>query len=236
MERFPKAVLSLFTKRASVSEIVRLSGDFSLVRLAGEALRGVTWAPGQKLQLAVQGFQLRTFTPIAWDAERGTTELFVYAHGAGPVARWVGALAVGSECALFGPRGSLDLGALEHPGLLFGDETSFGLAHALRFTAHGGAGVEVLLEVTAPRAAEEALGVLGVVGARLVERREGDAHLQLVEERLAELAREAALRGAVLSGKASSIQAVSRRLRALGVERRKIRAKAYWAPGKSGLD
>ena len=44
------------------------------------------------------------------------------------------------------------------------------------------------------------------------------------------------LRGAVLSGKASSIQAVTRRLRALGVARRSIHAKAYWAPGKTGLD
>ena len=51
MGRFEKAVLSLFTKRTSVSEIVRSSGDFSLVRLAGEALRGVPWAPGQKLQV-----------------------------------------------------------------------------------------------------------------------------------------------------------------------------------------
>ena len=38
---------------------------------------------------------------------------------------------------MFGPRSSLDLQRLDRPALLFGDETSFGLAHALRFTQAG---------------------------------------------------------------------------------------------------
>ncbi|UVH59448.1 hypothetical protein NWF24_08585 [Variovorax paradoxus] len=42
----------------------------------------------------------------------------------------------------------------------------------------------------------------------------------------------------VLTAKAASIQQVSRALKAQGVEARRIKAKAkaYWAPGKTGLD
>jgi ferric-chelate reductase (NADPH) len=236
MGRFEDAVLSLFTKRASVTEVSRVGTDFSLVRLAGDELRGVSWLPGQKVQLAVRGFSQRTFTPLSWDAKKGTTTLFVYAHGDGPVARWAGALAPGAECSIFGPRASLDLSTLDRPGLVFGDETSFALAHALRFTERGSSGVELVFEVTSPRAAEDALAVLEIHGARLVERLANDAHLSTVEQVVEKLVRERAPRGAVLTGKASSIQAVSRRLRALGVDRRSIFSKAYWAPGKTGLD
>lgn len=40
----------------------------------------------------------------------------------------------------------------------------------------------------------------------------------------------------VLTGKASSIQRVSRALKAAGVASSRMRTKAYWAPGKTGLD
>jgi len=40
----------------------------------------------------------------------------------------------------------------------------------------------------------------------------------------------------VLTGKAQSIQYVSRALKIAGVGSSRIKAKAYWAPGKTGLD
>jgi len=133
-------------------------------------------------------------------------------------------------------RASLDLNGLERPALLFGDETSFGLAHALRFTSEGAANVELLLEVTSLRAAERALEAVGVTGAHLVERRLGDAHLGAVEETAEALLKRHAFRSSALSGKATSIQKLNHRLRSLGLSRQQIRTKAYWAPGKKGLD
>ena len=40
----------------------------------------------------------------------------------------------------------------------------------------------------------------------------------------------------VLTGQAQSIQRISRALKAAGVGSARILAKAYWAPGKAGLD
>ena len=236
MGRIERAVLSLFTKQASVTELRSVSEEFSRVTLGGDALRGVSWAPGQKLQVQLGGFVQRTFTPLAWDSVQGATELLVYLHGDGPAVRWAHALEIGTPCSLFGPRASLDLNGLERPALLFGDETSFGLAHALRFTSHGTANVELLLEVTSLHAAERALESIGVAGANLVERRPGDAHLDAVEETAEALLRRHALRSSALSGKATSIQKLHRRLRQLGLPRQRIFTKAYWAPGKTGLD
>jgi ferric-chelate reductase (NADPH) len=236
MGRFENTVLSLFTKQARVTALEHVANAFTRVTLAGDGLRGVAWTPGQKLQIVVRGFTRRTFTPLAWDATNGATELLVYAHGDGPVARWIGALEVGASCSLFGPRASLELDAVERPALLFGDETSFGLACARSSTARGTADVSLLFEVSSRSVSERALTALGVRGAELVERRVGDAHLGELEAAVERLVRRASIQGAVLSGKATTLSVLRRRLQDLGLSRGRIRTKAYWAPGKSGLD
>ena len=236
MGGFENAVLSLFTKRARVTALEQVADAFTRVTLAGDELRGVSWTPGQKVQIAMQGFTQRTFTPISWDATLGRSELLVYAHGEGLVARWVSALEVGTACSLFGPRRSLELDDVERPALFFGDETSFGLASALNATRLGTADVALLFEVTSRSASEQALLALGISGAELVERRAGDDHLVELEGAVEDLVRRRSTRGAVLSGKATTIRSVSRRLRELELPRGRTRTKAYWAPGKSGLD
>jgi ferric-chelate reductase (NADPH) len=40
----------------------------------------------------------------------------------------------------------------------------------------------------------------------------------------------------ILSGKAQSIQVIGRALKETGIAPRRLRTKAYWAPGKKGLD
>jgi ferric-chelate reductase (NADPH) len=236
MGRVERAVLSLFTRQARVGGLRQVAERFTLVTLRGDSLRGVSWLPGQKVELPLGGWTKRTFTPISWDATAGSTELLVYAHGEGPVARWVGGLAPGAACSMFGPRGSLDLGATERPALVFGDETSFGLAHALRFTPRGAEGAALLFEVTSRDASERALGAVGITDAVLVERQPGDAHLGALEKAAERLVGERSIRAAVLSGKAASIGTLGRRLKALGLPRAEIRTKAYWSPGKTGLD
>jgi ferric-chelate reductase (NADPH) len=236
MGGFENAVLSLFTKRARVTALEHVADAFTRVTFAGDELRGVSWTPGQKVQIAVKGFTQRTFTPLVWNATEGSTELLVYAHGGGPVARWIGELEVGTSCSLFGPRASLDLDAVGRPALLFGDETSFGLARALSSTARGAAEVPLLFEVSSRSASEQALAAVGIRGAELVVRRVDDAHLGELEAAVETLVRRSSIQGAVLSGKATTLRTVHRRLQDLGLARGQIRTKAYWAPGKSGLD
>ncbi len=234
--RLEGAFSKLFTKAAVVSALQDVADGFRLLTLTGETLRRVAWAPGQKVQLMLGGWIQRTYTPLGWDAESGSTQILAFVHGDGPGAEWARALAPGDRCALFGPRGSLDLNTVDRPALLFGDETSFGLAHALRFTPATAHGVHLVLEVNSKSAASAALEALGVPGAHLVERRPDDAHLGEVQELTAHLLQTRSIQAGVLSGKATSIQRMSKQLRQLGVPRARIQTKAYWAPGKTGLD
>jgi ferric-chelate reductase (NADPH) len=234
--RIQDALTRLFMKRAMVSESRVLDGGFRLVTLSGDSLRGVRWTPGQKVQVALGGWAYRTYTPLSWDAVHGSTQLLVFLHGAAPGAAWGRALKEGDSCAMFGPHDSLDLNTLGRPALLFGDETSFGLAYAMRFTPQGVEEVRVVLEVTSKKIAEGVLGQLGITNAELVERRSDDSHLSEVENLAVTHLQDSSIKSGALSGKASSIQRLNKRLRSLGLSSRQIRTRAYWAPGKVGLD
>jgi ferric-chelate reductase (NADPH) len=234
--RLEGAFSRLFTKAATLREARAVADGFRRLTFSGEALRDVSWIPGQKVQFMLGGWVQRTYTPLSWDAVSGVTELLAFMHGAHPGSDWARTLEVGEPCAIFGPRGSLDLNAVARPAVLFGDETSFGLAHALRYTPSGADGVHLLLEVTSAAAAQAALDSIGVSGARLVVRRPADAHLAELERAATELFQSHRPQGWVLSGAAPSIACVTKRLRQLDVPRRQIEAKAYWAPGKVGLD
>jgi NADPH-dependent ferric siderophore reductase len=219
-----------------LAEATLLADGFRLLTLSGAALRNVAWIPGQKVQIMLGGWVQRTYTPLSWDAASGAMSLLAYMHGAYPGSDWARTLAVGDPCAIFGPRGSLDLNAIERPAVLFGDETSFGLAHALRYTPGGSTGVHSLLEVTAPEAARAALASIGVSGAELLTREAADAHLAELERIVTRIHRDERPRSWVLSGKAASIARASKRLRQLDVPRHQIQTTAYWATGKVGLD
>ena len=234
--RIETALTRLFLKSAKVVEVRVLDERFRLVTLSDESLRHVKWTPGQKLQIALGGWAYRTYTPLSWDTEQGTTQLLLFLHGDTPGAAWGRALQVGDACTLLGPRDSLDLNALDRPALLFGDETSIALAHTLRFTPRGAENVRVVLEVGSKELAARILLQLGIANSDLVERKPDDSHLAEVEELVGARLQEQSIRSCALTGKASSIQRLNKRLRALGLSGRELRTRAYWAPGKVGLD
>jgi NADPH-dependent ferric siderophore reductase len=227
-------LLRWLMRTARVTNVETLSSHIRLIELKGEALRGVTWTAGQKIQVAMgSGLSARTYTPMSWDADGGRTRLLAFTHGDGPGSRWANGLRGGDICQFFGPRRSLDLTGLEAPIVLFGDETSFGLAAALRNSRQAGGALH-MFEATEIAESRQALEAVGLGEARLIARSVGDAHLAAVEAEMLRLAASGAQ--FVLTGKVSSIQRVSRALKAAGVASSRIKAKAYWAPGKAGLD
>ena len=232
--RLTRMLLRWLMRPARVAAVETLSPRFRLVELEGEALRNVAWTAGEKIQVAMgSGLSARTYTPMSWDAGNGRTRLLAFAHGDGPGSSWAGGLREGDTCQFFGPRRSLDLADLRAPIALFGDETSFGLAAALRDSLHAGGALH-LLEATDIAESRQVLDSIGLGQARLIARSPDDTHLAIAESELLRLAANGAQ--FVLTGKASSIQRVGRALKAAGVASSRIRAKAYWAPGKSGLD
>jgi NADPH-dependent ferric siderophore reductase len=217
---------------ARVAAVETLSPRFRLIALEGEALKGVAWLPGQKVQVAIgSGLSSRTYTPVSWDADAGWTRLLAFLHGDGPGSRWAASLRQGDGCQFLGPRSSLDLSGTDAPAMLFGDETSFGLGAALQRES---AAAELVFEVSDAAESRAVLTAIGLAQATVVERREGDTHLAAIG---ADLSRHVA-RGArfVLTGKAQSIQSVSKALKKSGVASSSVKSKAYWSPGKTGLD
>ena len=116
--------------------------------------------------------------------------------------------------------------------VLFGDESSFGLGAALR--AIPGFSATFLFEATEIAESRLVLDAIGLGEATVIERAPDDAHLAAIAAEMSSLAAGGA--NFVLTGKARSIQQVSRVLKTVGVGSSRVKAKAYWAPGKVGLD
>lgn len=233
--RIEKTLIRWLMRDATVASAEPMSAGFRLIELAGEALKGVTWVPGQKIQVMMGGlFTARTFTPIEWDADRGSTRILAWSHGAGPGSDWAVALSTGDRCQFFGPRRSLDIAGIDGPLVLFGDETSFGLALAIQYWSGCGREFQTVFEAADAREASTVLTKLGIAGATVAERRFDESHLPEIEARLVHLASEGAT--CILTGRAPAIQKVHQSLKRAGIPAGRIRNKAYWAPGKTGLD
>ena len=218
--------------QVTVTQVRELSPRFRWIGFAGEGLRDEPCEAGDKIQVFLPSLGMRTYTPLAWDSGKGTGALLVYLHGASPGADWGRTVRPGERFQFLGPRRSLKLGEHAGPVVLFGDETSLGLAGSLRTDAK--LEVTSVLEVTSREESAAVLRELGLEGAE-VERTPGDAHLLEVHERLrAALAQrpEALL---VLTGRAQSIQALKSRFKLEG-PRAASRSKPYWSVGKTGLD
>jgi ferric-chelate reductase (NADPH) len=220
---------------ARVAQVRDVSPRFRWMELEGEALRDVSWSAGDKVQVFFPRVGMRTYTPLAWDAARGATQLLVYLHGNSPGAEWGRNVRVGDGCQFMGPRGSLALMSLQGPVVLFGDETSFAVAHTLRNLRAGAEGVEQVFEVSSRDESETVLREFQLSDSAVVERASDEGHLSAVAERLGAALKRRPGAQLVMTGRAQAIQALRARLRADGVGAPQ-KVKAYWSVGKRGLD
>jgi NADPH-dependent ferric siderophore reductase len=224
------SVLGRFVFREAVlARADQLSTHFRRLTFAGPGLRGAAWTPGDKVQIFLPGVGMRTYTPTRWDGEAGETEFVIYLHGESPGARWAHQVAAGDAVQLFGPRGSLPVGRGSR-AIVFGDETSVGLAVA------NGAAERAVLEVSDAAETGGVLRALGLTGVTVIGRESDGSHHPALVDALASAAPAGAAAPLVLSGRAGAIQAVRQGLKARNVSLSSTKSKAYWAPGKVGLD
>ena len=205
-------------------------GPYRRLSLRGEGLQAKTFEPGDKLQLLLPGDDVRTYPPITW--ARGETSLLVYLHGeTTPAPRWAKSAAPGDILRFVGPQRSLSL----PPGhvVIVGDETSIAVAAA--YSLARPAQAKAVLSVADDDAVRAAAVSVGLPSPTLIRR---DADTSAHHQAIAAAARAAgagAAGGSVgLCGGATLIPGVRAALRASGVEG--VKVKAYWAPGKVGLD
>lgn len=125
------------------------------------------------------------------------------------------------------------MSAAPNPLAVFGDETSIGLALAFLHKDRARA-VACKFEVNDVEASRDVAAHLGLDNVEVLGRTESNAHLQEMRAALPPLIAAGAT--FVLTGKASTIQDIRQSLKRHAVPATRIAAKAYWAPGKTGLD
>lgn len=230
---FGAVVGRLLFREVETADVRDLGASFRLVSFRGESLHGVAWEPGDKIQIHLPGHGMRTYTPMTWDAARGEGELVVFIHGTSPGAEWGRRLQPGDRWQFFGPRRSIRATELDGPVVLFGDETSFGVARALA-DAKSASTVKSVFEVSDAAESSHVLSTIGVTAAT-VQREPAEAHLSATCDRLVDELRASPGASLVMTGKAQSIQQLRARLKAKNALR-PGKVKAYWSVGKTGLD
>jgi NADPH-dependent ferric siderophore reductase len=216
--RFGSALL----QRASVIACHDVGDGFRRITLKSSAS---TPAPGTKLQLLLPSDDVRTYSPIASE-HAGELVLLAWKHAGGPGARWASAVAVGSELHFAGPQRSLDLP--EGPVVIVGDETSVGVAASYAAARPGQ--VHAMLQASAPEALRAAAESVGLRPTQVVSRGETNGLVDAIVTAHASVP-NATL---ALTGGSALIVAVRDAVRARGI--RNLKSKAYWIPGKTGLD
>jgi NADPH-dependent ferric siderophore reductase len=228
--------MGFLSRIATVDTVTRVEAGFRLIELRGEDLRGAQWSPGQKIEVRLGVFTSRCYTPISWDTENGSLRILAHLHGRAPGADWVAHAAAGDIWQLTGPKRSLDLSGLRRPAVFFGDETSIGLAASLAATAAGLEGIQFMFEANQRAPAQGVLEAFGLRNATVFERRPGDVYLGPLTAGLDVAMSRSQIEHYVFSGKAPSIQRLTRHLKRRGVRSSQLKVRAYWAPGKTGLD
>ena len=229
------AMHKLFMRHVHVLDIEDIGSAYRIVTLGGESLRGTSWTPGDKIQIQLGGWVQRTYTPMDWDAENGLARILVYMHADAPGTRWARTLCEGDTCVIFGPRKSIDRSRLRGPVMFFGDETSLGLATAL-FNHASSPAAQMLFEVSTLADTKLVVEQLQLNDAHLCARLENDRHFVELETYVSTFLQGHAAVDIVLTGKATSIQYINRLLRQRDIGAGRRQSKAYWAPGKAGLD
>ena len=237
---FINALGGLVLRQGRVTLAREVSPRFRWIEVQADALRELEWTPGDKVQVLFPSLDMRTYTPLAWNRQKGTTEFLLYRNqppdqssaAEHPGTHWIRTLKEGDPCRFVGPQRSLAVAA-DAPVVLFGDETSFAVALALRSAAT--TTPACVFEVNSRSEATAVLAELGLPGAVCVERTADDSHLAQVGAELESLLTGRAAARLLMTGRAQSIQALQSRRRAEG-KSRPHKTKAYWSAGKAGLD
>ncbi|MFC4534955.1 siderophore-interacting protein [Sphaerisporangium dianthi] len=229
-------MLNLF-RRGTVTHIEPIAERMRHIRISGPQLRELGWVPGTHIRLRVgdprrprsflQGF-LRTYS--IWDySPEGHLDVCVLDHpNAGPGALWARRARIGDAAAFMGPEGRLVLreGAPYH--LFVGDETA-----AVAFGA--------MMRALPSSAVVHGVILVGGPGGRLpVVRSDRLTWIHRPDElpagvRSLDLPDEPGV--AYVAGEARTGQAVRGHLVGeRGWSRRDVVVKAFWAPGRRGMD
>lgn len=232
---------------ATISETEQLTPRLRRIRFEGPRLQGLNWTPGQHIRLQVAGLgesflrlhphdALRTYSIYAADPDAGTLDIVMLDHGGEPdsvtpARRWSSTTAVGVDVQFTRPQGNLVIRHDAPYHVFAGEETASVAFAAMLRSLDPAAEVHGVVEAAEPTDHLD-------LPLRRVQRGDAPAKDSAV---LADAVRALELPDhpgvAYLAGEARTIQAVRKILIAEhGWDRRDIRTKPFWTPGRSGME
>ena len=216
-----RALGGVLLKEARVVSAEDVSPCFRKLVLRADAVSAPE--PGSRIQILVPGDEVRTYTPIA---SGDTLVLLGARHAGGPGAAWIGAAQVGEGVQFVGPQRSLSLPA--GPVIMVGDETS--VAVAASFEAARPGQVHGIFAARDPEATRLAAQSVGLERAQALPA----SDLSGVVEAVGVARGERPGAAVAITGGSELVVAVRAALRNAGVG--ELKTKAYWIPGRAGLD
>lgn len=234
---------------ATVSEIEELTPRMRRIRFSGPRLRGLRWTPGQHIRLQVAGMlesvlrlhphdALRTYSVYDADPEFGSLDIVMLDHDGAPNAitparRWSSTASIGDPVHITRPQGNLVIRPDAPYHVFAGEETASVAFAAMLRSLPPTAEVHGVIE-----AANEADHLRLPRALTPVERGEAPAANSAV---LADALRSLQLPdrpgAAYLAGEARTIQTLRKILiTERGWDRRQIRTKPFWTPGRTGME
>jgi len=218
------------------------------LRLEGASLVDLPWRPGQQLRVQVNPFlslvslrtalrdAVRTYSVWRCDPRRGTVDLGVLLHGAGPGSAWAERAQPGDRVAFLGPTGSFVVRPEAAWHLFAGDETAAFAFEAMVAALPDRSTATCLLE--APGPADELPPLDPDFAPAWVHRGNRPPG---PESGLLEVVRSLPLSSspgiAYVAGELATCRAIRDHLvKERGLPARNVRVKPFWAPGKKGLD
>lgn len=234
---------------ATVSEIEQLTPRMRRVRFAGPRLRRLAWTPGQHVRLQVAGLldsvlrlhphdALRSYSIFDADPDDGTLDIVMLDHSydrdvVTPARRWATAVSLGDHVNLTRPQGNFVLRHDAPYHLFAGDETASVAFAAMLRALPADATVHGVIE------AGDAADHLPLARPLTHIERGGAsaANSSVLADALRALELPDHPGVAYLAGEARTIQTLRKILIAeRGWDRRQIRTKPFWTPGRTGME
>ncbi|WP_197516070.1 siderophore-interacting protein [Mycobacterium sp. 1465703.0] len=234
---------------ATVSEIEDLTPRMLRIRFSGPRLQGLTWTPGQQVRLKVESLReswsrmhaypvLRTYSIYDADPDLGALDIVMFDHDgdpndATPARLWATSTSIGDQAQITRPQGNFVIRHDAPYHVFAGEETASVAFAAMLRSMHPTAEVYGVIEA-ATRADQLPLAT----PLTRVERGDARAASSAV---LAEALRSLSLPDypgiAYLAGEARTIQTLRKILiTERGWDRRQIRTKPFWTPGRTGME
>lgn len=212
----------LILSKSKIVSNEQLSPHFHLLTIQGRTLKK-EWIPGQKIQIQLKGDEMRSYTPCSWDSKAGVMQTLVYMHGKGPGALWARDAKAQNKVTVLGPKKSLKLEEVGKRVIFFGDETTFGLAHAIKKNVPD-IKFNFFMEAGDTDESSSILKRFDLEDALLVSL----GQLDLIAGQMSKLFEEDNSIKIVLSGKQQSIVALREKLYSLNIPKASIGTKVYW--------